>query len=91
MPYFGFLTPSAKKAAPATAAATAAAPAAPAPTSMASKTGNGARPEVGYDSEVNEWSELLTNEQVRFFGREKEIRKLFLKIFPVAKDAPRYW
>ena len=34
---------------------------------MAAKTGTvaGQRPEIGNDSEVNEWSELLTNEQAK--------------------------
>ncbi len=41
-----------------------AAAASPAPISMSGKSGPGPRSELGYDSEVNEWSELLTNEQV---------------------------
>ena len=79
MPYFGFLTSSSQKAPsgtgkPPTSATTStstskATTKASAPVPMAAaKVANvaGGTKEIGpnYDSEVNEWSELLTNEQV---------------------------
>ncbi len=77
MPYFGFLTSSSKKApsgtgkppTSATSSTTRASTKTSAPVPMAAaKVANvaGGTKEIGpnYDSEINEWSELLTNEQV---------------------------
>ena len=71
MPYFGFLTQSsAKSQQPKSSAARKSLAMSAATTAqmsvMAAKVANGPK-EVGpYDSEVNEWSELLTNEQVLY-------------------------
>ena len=59
MPYFGFLTPSSKRATSLSLSSSS--------QPMPAKTGTvaGQRPEIGNDSEVNEWSELLTSEQAK--------------------------
>ena len=59
MPYFGFLTSSSKR----TTSLSLSLSSQP----MAAKTDTvaGPRTEIGNDSEVNEWSELLTNEQAK--------------------------
>lgn len=75
MPYFGFLTPSSKRTL--TSLSLTSQP-------MAAKTGAvaGLKPEIGNDSEVNEWSELLTNEQA------KKLFRLLTQVFQEYIEIP---